>query len=423
MGAVVIADPGKNEELSEDPSHLQNYCIAMQPICDGELEHVADELLYRDSATSTFVNVTDEQAMMATARVCHIAFYEIGLERLVGDRQIFINASRDMLLKSELLPPNTEQVVVEVVESVTGDSEVLASLRHIRSLGFKIALDDFVLSRETEPLLEFADIVKVDMMQPFDEQAIGLYKSKRIKLLAEKVEDVETFERLRSMGFDLFQGYFYARPETQRVLSRARSNNHAALVRLVSSMCKYNSDFKEIQNIIVQDPQLTFLLLRYANSAHFPHRGKIETIFQVLLTLGLSQVRNIAITLLIANNGPASKLMLARALIRADMCERLANEMIRHGGEPAFLAGLLSMMSPLLGKSPQAFVKDMSLSEELVDAVIDRRGELGSLLKDVESFENAHTNGWPPKRVEMFNRTWMKSQVWANEVLSVIKEV
>lgn len=418
---VEISD--ENHEFSEEASHLQNYCLAMQPICDGTLEHIADELLYRDSATAAAANVTEEQAMIATTRVCHIAFYEIGLERLVGKRQVFVNASRDMLLRPELLPPDSEQVVVEVLESVTGDPAVLASLQHICSLGFKIALDDFVLTSETAPLLEFADIVKIDMMQPFDEQSISHYKNKQIKLLAEKVEDIETFERLRALGFDMFQGYFYARPETHQALSSTRSNNHAALFRLVSAICKQSSDFKEIQSIIVQDPQLTFLLLRYANSAYFHYRGEIETILQVLLALGLNRVRNVALTLLIANNGPASKLLLARALIRADMCERLANNTVRQGGESAFLAGLLSMMSPLLGASLQTFIKDLSLSEELVNAVLAREGELGALLQDVESFENAQTSGWSPKRIEMFNRTWMKSQVWANEMLSMLNEV
>lgn len=412
---------GNNSAHAEDALPLQNYCIAMQPICDGKLEHVGDELLYRDSATATFANVADDQAMVATARVYHIAFYEIGIERLVGKRRMFVNAPRDMLLKPELLPPNAGQLVVEVLENVAVDPEVLAALRQIRSLGFEVALDDFVLTRETEPLLEVADIVKIDMMQPFDEQAFARYKRQGLRLMAEKVEDAQTFERLRAKGFELFQGYFYARPETQKVFSNSRSNNHAALLRLVSSLYKCNADFKEIELIVAQDAPLTFLLLKYANSAHFYQRSKIETIFQALLSLGLKTVRNMAVTMLIANNGPASKLLLSRALTRADMCERLAKASAL-GAESAFLAGLLSMMSPLLGKSLPALMKELSLSAELIDAVLERKGALGALLKDVESFEIAQMAGWPPKRVEKFNRTWMKSQVWATEMLSMIDE-
>lgn len=420
---TVSSDLDRDESvLTDEASHLQNYCIALQPICDANLEHVADELLYRESATATFAKVSDDQAMVATARVCHIAFYEIGIERLVGKRQMFVNAPRDILLRSDVWPPTPEQLVVEVLENVVGDAEVLAALGRIRELGFPIALDDFVLTPETEPLLDLASIVKIDMMRPLDEQAVARYKNRGLRLLAEKVEDMETFERLRALGFELFQGYFYARPATQKALSSARSNNHAALLRLVSAIYKCNTDFKEIQNIIAQDAQFTFLLLRYANSARFHYRGVIETIFQVLLALGLKEVRNLAITMLIANHGPASKLLLSRALIRANMCERLAGA-AGQGAESAFLAGLLSMMEPLLGKSLPALMKELSLAEDLIDAVLVQKGPLGSLLKDVASFERAEISGWPPKRVEMFNRTWMKSQVWATETLSMIDEV
>jgi len=401
---------------------LQNYCIAMQPICDGDLKHVGDELLYRESASATFANVADDEAMIATARVYHIAFYEVGIEQLVGRRRMFVNAPRDMLLKPELLPPNPAQLVVEVLESVAGDSEVLASLRRIRSLGFEVALDDFVLTRETEPLLEAASIIKIDMTQPVDEQAIARYQMQGLRLMAEKVEDMATFERLRAGGFELFQGYFYARPETRKAIPNSRSNNHAALLRLVSALYRCNADLKEIERIVAQDASLTFLLLKYANSALFHYRGKIETIFQVLLTLGLTQVRNMAVTMLIANNGPASKLLLSRALTRADMCERLAKPSSL-SAESAFLAGLLSMMGPLLGTSLPALMKELALSNELIDAILERKGPLGSLLRDVESFECAQVEGWPHKRIEMFNRTWMNSQVWTTKILSMVDEV
>lgn len=401
---------------------LQNYCIAMQPICDGNLKHVSDELLYRDSATATHACVGDDEALTATARVCYIAFYEIGVERLVGKRQMFVNTPRDWLLRPELLPSGTGQLVVEVLESVAGDPEVMRALRGIRAKGFQIALDDFVLTRETAPLLEVATTVKVDMLRPLDEAMITRCKKLGLRLLAEKVEDVQTFERMRDMGFELFQGYFYARAETQEALSGKRNNNHAALIRLMSALHKTDSDFKEIERIISQDAWLTFLLLRYANSAAlFHHRGEIQSIFQALLVLGLRQVRNMALTMLFANNGPASKLLLSRALTRAFMCERLASASMQ-GAESAFLVGLLSMMGQLLDRSLPALLQELRLSRELIDALLAQKGPLGSLLKDVEAFENAQMAGWPPDQIEQLNRTWIKSQVCTTEMLAMVEQ-
>ena len=360
--------------------------------------------------------------MIATARVCHIAFYEIGVERLVGKRPIFVNAPRDWLLRPDLLPPNPNQLVVEVLEGIAAEPDVLASLRQIRANGFEVALDDFVLTRETEPLLEVASIVKIDMLQPFDEEAVLQYKERGLKLLAEKVEDYTTFKRLRAMGFELFQGHFYARAETQQTLSKERSNNHAALLRLLSELYKNNTDFKEIGRTIVQDANLTFLLLRYANSAFLHYRGKIETIFQALLALGLKQVRHMALTLLIANNGPACKLLLSRALTRAFMCERLVGTTLR-GGESAFLVGLLSLMGPMLGKSLTELLRELRLSRTLSQAILAQKGPLGSLLKDVESFESANVSGWSAERIERFNQAWLRSQVQTTQVLSLVEQV
>ncbi|NLC37401.1 MAG: HDOD domain-containing protein [Alcaligenaceae bacterium] len=417
MAEFEVTAHGTSPGEVETPG-LQNYCIALQPICDGDLVHVADELLYRENAAATFANVADDEAMLATARVCHIAFYEIGIERLVGQRLVFVNTPRDLLLKPELLPPSSGQVVVEVLENVAADPEVLAALRQIRELGYEVALDDFVLTEDTRPLLDVATIIKVDLHQPFDADAVALYKKRGLRLLAEKVEDLQTFERLRGMGFTLFQGYFYARAETQQAFSSERSNNHAALVRLLVELQKGDVRVKEIERIIAQDAQLTFLLLRYTNSALFHYNGKIQTLFQALQVLGLKQAGSLALTMLLANHGPACKLLLSRALTRAGMCERLAQRSA--GAEAAFFVGILSMMGELLGKSMEQLLQQLALSQEIMSALADREGELGRLLADIETFENARVHGWPAARVELFNQTWLQSQIWSTETLALI---
>jgi c-di-GMP-related signal transduction protein len=138
------------------------YCIALQPICNARLEHVADELLYRSSAKAGVAEIDDQ--VTATARVCNAAFYETGVEALCGTRKLFFNAPREWLLKPELLPPDVDQVVIEVLESVEGDPEVLEALKELKARGYTLALDDFVLTEATRPLLDLADIIKLDLV-------------------------------------------------------------------------------------------------------------------------------------------------------------------------------------------------------------------------------------------------------------------
>ena len=404
---------------SSSGSHLQNYCIALQPICDADLKHVADELLYRDSANASSANLTEAQAVEATTRVCNIAFYEIGARQLVGDRKLFVNAPREWLLQPELLPPEPDRVVIEVLETVVGDEQVLASLHQIRDMGFQIALDDFVLTEATRPLLDVAHIIKVDALEPLDPAAVDLYRSRGLRLLAEKVEDMESFERFKSMGFSLFQGYFYARAQVRDQGAGHRSNNHAALVHLLVELQRGEPKIRDIERVIAQDASLTFLLLRYANSAMFHYKGAIKTLFQALQLLGLKRAGSLALTMLLANHGPACMLMLSRALTRAVMCERLADAK-GLDGDVAFFVGILSMMGEMLGQSLPELLQELKLSKEIELAVMERQGELGQLLEAVETFEAARMAGWPPERVERFNRTWFQSQVWSTQILSMI---
>lgn len=422
MMADLLAHEWQGSGTSREDTRLENYCIALQPICDASMNHVADELLYRDSPEATFARIPDEQAVVATARVCHTAFYEIGVEELVGSRSIFINAPRDWLLNPELLPPHPARVVVEVLENVVADRALMNALRRIRAMGYRIALDDFVLTEATRPLLDVAHIVKIDMLQPFNEQDVEVYKRRGLTLFGEKVEDIETFERLRDMGFTLFQGYFYAKAKTQDMFACERHNNRAALLKFLVALQRGDAKSREIERIIAQDPQLTFLLLRYANSALFHYNGEINTLFQALQLLGLRRAANLALTMLLANHGPACKLLLSRALTRAAMCERLAPRRPKQGEGEAFFVGLLSMMADLLGKSLEQMLAELRLSKDVTAALFERRGALGQLLSDIESFEHAQVRGWSPDRVELFNQTWFKSQVWSTYTLSLINE-
>lgn len=204
----------------------ENYCIALQPICDREMNHIADELLYRSSALTNAVNVSDD--MLATARVTNIAFYEFGLERLVGHRKLFVNTPRDWLLNPSLLPPNPKQVVIEVLEDVEAEPQIIEALKSIRKKGYEVALDDFVFSSDNRALLDLATIVKIDQWQSISSDEVLFYKQKGLRLLAEKVEEIEDFEYLHGLGFDYFQGYFYAKPEMHRGTSRMRSSNQKA---------------------------------------------------------------------------------------------------------------------------------------------------------------------------------------------------
>ncbi len=408
-----------SEAKEVEPVVEENYCIALQPICDSKMRHIADELLYRSSATATFAQVDDQ--LMATARVINATFLETGLENLIGNRKLFFNAPREWILKPELLPPHPEQVVVEVLESVTGEPEIVAALKKVRELGYDVALDDFILNDQTRPLLDVASIIKVDLFEPVLEADIAEYKRRGIRLLAEKVEDLETFNRYKDMGFEMFQGYFYARPEVHKETSRkGRANNHSAQIRILSELQSGEPDYQLLENYIAQDPQLTFMLLKFVNSAAYRRRSEITTIHQALNTLGLDRVRSIVTTVMLANNGPASRLLLPQALTRARMCEFLAEGTSNIDPRSAFMLGLMSSMDLLMAMDMTELMTHLPLTQEIKNAIMLREGRLGKLLNLVMGFEHAQLDGRSPELIAKLNKAWIQSVKWSNEVMSQV---
>lgn len=397
-----------------EPSRPPNYCIALQPICDAQWRHVGDEVLYRHDHYST--QAVFDCGLTATVRACNTAFYEIGLEALVGQRTLFFNATREWLLNPDLLPPDSHQVVIEVLESVTVDEQLIQTLGALREQGYRLALDDFVLTPDTRPLLELADIIKIDMLEPLDEDALALYQQHGLQLLAEKVEDLDTFERCRALGFHLFQGYFYAQPQVHALSRRQRQSNHAVQMQLLELLYQQTPDFRQLEYLLVQDAELCVTLLRQANSAAYRRRHAISSIRQALVILGLQRLRRLLVTLVLARNGPASLLMLPQLLTRAAMCEMLAR---RFGGAPdeAFTVGIFSLVHVLLGMNREQLLDSLPLSSDIKHAVSAGQGQLGSLLRLVVAHEIGRLGEASSELTQVLNDCYLRAHAWATEQL------
>lgn len=403
-----------------DPNH-SSYCIALQPICDASLRHVADELLYR--ATGEAADAIIDDPMTATARVCNTAFYETGVTALSGNRRLFFNAPRDWLLKPELMPHESEQIVLEVLESVQSDTHVINALRELKSRDYTIALDDFVLTPQTKPLLEFADIIKIDVLETDVRSAdVDLYLSRNITLLAEKVEDWETFECCRERGFTLFQGYFYARPTARKSTALRGGHNLRAQLSLLNALKNPQVSLQEVEQLLKQDPDLCVRLLRIANSAHFRRAAPITSIKNTLNLIGLNRLHTLVITLMLVNDEPTSVIQLPEVLTCAAMCENLARHDFDADPDAAFMAGLLSKAEPMLGMSLAEFCEAPLLSVEIRRALLAHEGQLGKILRLVSLFERAKLHKASPKVIGKLNTHFLESRQWANNVLAGFEE-
>ena len=362
--------------------------LARQPILNRARELFAYELLFRGSLQNSCDGLNLE---LASTSVLDTSFL-IGFDKITAGHPMFINCPRDFLLRDyiSLFPPKS--VVVEILETVKPDQEVIEACRRLKQAGYSIALDDFVDSPDWAPLVALADIMKVDfrLTDHSEQQAlVSRYAGKKIRMLAEKVETQEEFAAAMYMGYSLFQGYFFCRPEMMQ--HRTLPSFKLAYLELLRAATAPEFDVRDLALKIKHEPSLTFRLLRYLNSAAFGLRSEIHSVAHALSMLGDRELRKwiAVVSVGVLADGKPDELMTI-PLIRGRFCELLAPlaGMSGHASD-LFLMGLLSVMDAILDKPLDSILAELPVRGEIKEALLAQRGSHWQLLEIAMAHERA----------------------------------
>jgi EAL and modified HD-GYP domain-containing signal transduction protein len=369
----------------EERKPMQDIFIGRQPIFDRELKLYAYELLFRSGMVNHAGKFDGDQA---TSQIIVNVFMEFGLDQIVGPHWAFINMTRSFITTSAPLPFPKDRVVLEILEDICPDQEVIEALRSFTSQGYVVALDDFVFHESLLPLVELADIVKIDLLAvPRDELAAHVQRLRRykVKLLAEKIETEEEFEYCRSLGFDYFQGYFLCRPSI--VQGAQLPPNRLSVLQILAKVQDPQSDAKDLESIISHDVALSYKLLRYINSAFFAFPKEIESIRQAVVYLGTRAIKTWVSLLAVAGLGDKPVELVTQAMQRARMCELLAKAAKRANSEIYFTVGLFSLLEALMNAPLDKILQSLPLSEDIRDALLKQQGPYGEILACVIAYE------------------------------------
>jgi EAL and modified HD-GYP domain-containing signal transduction protein len=360
--------------------------VARQPILDRSGSLLGYELLFREP-NSDSAEVLDDRA--ATSTVILDGLFDVGLLDVVGEHVAYVNVSREFLLSVRPPPLPATRVVLELLEDQLVDDALLGVLDDLVADGFTIALDDFRRTPATERLLRYASIVKVDVLEHTDRTLEDLVSHLRanypgLTLLAEKVETRSEWVRCRVLGFDAFQGYYFARPSSlQR--SRLPTQGLASLSTMVELSA--TEDFDELHRIITRDAGLSMRLLRYANSAYVSLPRRVGSVQEGLAWLGAATVRRFAMMVALANAHDAPNELLVTALVRARMCQLLSGAGEGAAGESYFTVGLFSVADALADAPMQLVIEQLPFRYDIADALLYRNGKLGDLLSGVIAYQ------------------------------------
>lgn len=367
--------------------------LGRQPIVDITGSLVAFELLFRESFDEVDAQRPDD--LHASSHVIARVLADIGVAASLGRFTGYVNVDRALLMSDmvELLPPG--RFVLEILETTQIDLELAERILALRDRGYRFALDD-VASDDDARLqrLALVDIVKIDLVsEPSQWMDLARQLKPRVgTLLAEKVETHEQFRQAQAAGFDLFQGFFFAKPQLLHS-RRIRSPAHE-VIRLVA-MLDRDPDIDEVANELRRHPALFRPILRQVNSCAAGLSRRIDSIATAVALVGLRQVARLAQLLLYADGEGTSAHddpLVQQVGLRARTMELLAGRW-RPGeprlGDQAFLAGVLSRLDVLFGTTLEQALSDLPLAGGVRDALLERAGPLGQLLSICEARERA----------------------------------
>lgn len=407
-------------------TNTNKFFLGRQSILDREQNLAGFELLFRSSQKNAAQFQDDDTA---TSLVINHSFNELGFETVLGNYRGFINVSKNILMSDmiELLPK--DQLVFELLETIKIDAEVVERCKHLKSLGYMLALDDIIHhSEDIEPLRGVVDIIKVDIKnlgQADITEIVTHFKKWPVKLLAEKVDDRESAKYCFDLGFKLFQGYYFSRPVI--ITGKRLSHSELELIRLIGLVMS-DAEIGKIEQVFKESPGLSFSLLRLTNSAAFGTYRKITSISHAIMELGRRELLRWLQMLLFAidNNAVFPNPLLQLAATRGKFMELLAQQIDRNNRDledHAYMVGIMSLMDTLLSMPLAEIISPLNVSYDVSDALLFRSGQLGTLLQMIEHLEKNDMEAasqsleeLTPLDISQVNAAQIEALAWANRI-------
>jgi len=322
------------------------HYVGRQPILDQSQQLFGYELLFRTGLDNAFAGDPEQATRQMIDNV--LLF---GLDTLTPSAKAFINCTRTALVDRLVTSLPVDLTVLEVLENITVDDAVVEACTDLKKMGYRIALDDYLPTRGDERLVELADYIKLDFRACAPEELRAVYKSlsgHKAQLVAEKVETEEEFRIAHGEGYELFQGYFFARPTILQ--QREIPPSHMLYVQLLSAISQSPWDQREVERLVMAEASLCYRVLRLVNSPTLAIRGQITSIRQALLMIGEDEFRKLVCVASATSFGKRFKMsseLILLALHRARFCELLAPVAHQLQGEQ-YLIGLLSAFDAIL---------------------------------------------------------------------------
>lgn len=356
METLSILTPENHSSLLS----LSHSYITRQPIYNSSGQVDAYELLYRNTDRN-YASVENSESI-----------FKFGMHELTNGRKAFINLGDGHLLDQVTPLLNPEQFIIEIAEKAILAPEIKDSLYTLKSKGFDILLNDYIGTDVPDAILSLIDIIKIDFKATAKEQRATfahIFIQQGKTLLGKNVETKEEVLEAMSLGCQLFQGSYYYKPIMQQ---KRIDISTASYLKLCKELAFPHMDLDIIARIINEDTYLTSQLLKKMKTFQYYRGNTINSIKHALVMMGNEEVRRwIMLVLIRGVINVRSDELIRTALIRAFMCEKLANQSGNYSYvDGAFSTGLFSILTTNTELKAK-ILSDLQLPGDILDALAD----------------------------------------------------
>ena len=318
---------------------------------------------------------------------------QFGIDQILDDKLGFLNIAASSLMSDtiELLPP--ERIVLEILEDTPINAQIITRCKALKELGFKLSIVDYANRPEHIVLLPHVDYVKIDLSVTPLEKVPGLtaliQKNSSAKIIADKVEDEALFLNCKELGFDAFQGYFFAKPTVLK--GEQAQPDQMCLMRMIG-MLLGDAELSELEELFKNSPGLTLGLLKLVNSVGVNGgREPVESIRQAIVMLGQKQMlRWVQLLMYASPSNPAGDAIMLQVASRARLMELMAEKVDSYQNnfsDQAFMVGMLSLADTVIHSPMEQILDEIGLSDSLKKAILEQTGTHGQLLKLAKNME------------------------------------
>lgn len=377
---------------------MENVYLGRQPILDDNGKIFAYEILYRDNKKDNSI----DDNRYASALVINSVLNKFGTRSLLGNRRAFVKIDEKFLLHDIIFSIPNEFFVFCIFEDIELNERVVERIQQLHQKGYILAINDTILHQDTikkyTPVFKELSYIKIDLDNDKEVDAdtqnmISLLKQNDIQVIGSKIEDASHYQKAKEFGCELFEGYFFAKPN---IVQNAKYEPSQMNILKLYNMLITDTNIDEITSEFEKNHEVTLQLLQFINSGAFHFRKRISSIHHILILIGripLSQWLMLMIYSKSLSKGKVVEPLMLMVKNRTNLMESILktiepNVKSNMLGE-AYFVGVLSLVDTIFSVELVDILEHINISDEVKDALLKGDGKLGEiymLVRDIEVF-------------------------------------